>query len=196
MKEGFLINFHQLLYQNRSPGISHSSHRLLWCSAWRSELLYAAMRMVAGSHPRCHSVRITYRPRAALRLLRSLRISHNKFLLANKEILKSLNHISYSVWDLNLLPIFSTLQKQNKKTSTHDLPRQCFSNGSGNLGNLSSNKEMQPETNLLNLDYLLKLNLYYTTTRSPLMVHFVALYIMPHSNQTYNLVVNLFSPEY
>ena len=36
-----------------------------------------------------HSVRMTYRPSAALRLLGSLRISHNKFLQANKEILKS-----------------------------------------------------------------------------------------------------------
>ena len=34
-----------------------------------------------------HSVRMTYRPSAALRLLGSLRISHNKFLLANKWIL-------------------------------------------------------------------------------------------------------------
>ena len=31
-----------------------------------------------------HSVRMTYRPSAALRLLGSLRISHNKFLRANK----------------------------------------------------------------------------------------------------------------
>ena len=34
-----------------------------------------------------HSVRMTYRPSAALRLLGSLRISHNKFLRANKWIL-------------------------------------------------------------------------------------------------------------
>ena len=34
-------------------------------------------------HP-CHSVRMTYRPSAALRLIRGLRISHNKFLRANK----------------------------------------------------------------------------------------------------------------
>ena len=34
-----------------------------------------------------HSVRMTYRPSAALRLLGSLRISHDKFLRANKWIL-------------------------------------------------------------------------------------------------------------
>ena len=34
-----------------------------------------------------HSVRMIYRPSAALRLLGSLRISHNKFLLVNKWIL-------------------------------------------------------------------------------------------------------------
>ena len=34
-----------------------------------------------------HSVRMTYRPSAALRLVGSLRISHNKFLWANKWIL-------------------------------------------------------------------------------------------------------------
>ena len=46
---------------------------------------YATMRMVAGFAPHArHSVRMTYRPSAALRLLGSLRISHNKFLRANK----------------------------------------------------------------------------------------------------------------
>ena len=45
---------------------------------------YAAMHMVAvRARPR-HSVRMTYRPSAALLLLGSLRISHNKFLRANK----------------------------------------------------------------------------------------------------------------
>ena len=34
-----------------------------------------------------HSVRLTYRPNAVLRVLRSLRISHNKFLQASKWIL-------------------------------------------------------------------------------------------------------------
>ena len=42
----------------------------------------------------CHSVRMTYRPSAALWLLRSLRISHNKFLWANKWILPSPHNIS------------------------------------------------------------------------------------------------------
>ena len=34
----------------------------------------------------CHSMKMTYRPSAALQLLGSLRISHNKFLPANKWI--------------------------------------------------------------------------------------------------------------
>ena len=37
--------------------------------------------------PACHSVRMTYRPSTALRLLGSLWISHNKFLPVNKWIL-------------------------------------------------------------------------------------------------------------
>ena len=46
------------------------------------------MRMVSGSRPHArHSVRMTYRPSPALGLLGSLRISHNKFLQANKWIL-------------------------------------------------------------------------------------------------------------
>ena len=66
----------------------HTYHcHLLWRSTYRSELQYAAMRMVAGSCRPRHSMRLTCRPSAALRLLGSLRISHNKFLQANKWIL-------------------------------------------------------------------------------------------------------------
>ena len=61
--------------------------------AVRSAASSYAMRMVAGcppppppTRPR-HSVGMTYRPSAALRLLGSLRISHNKFLRGNKWIL-------------------------------------------------------------------------------------------------------------
>ena len=46
---------------------------------------YAAMRMVASSRPNArHSVRMTYRPSTALRLLRGFKISHNKFLQTNE----------------------------------------------------------------------------------------------------------------
>ena len=52
--------------------------------AVRSELLCSnAYGDWFAPRPR-HSVRMTYRPSAALRLLGSLRISHNKFLRANK----------------------------------------------------------------------------------------------------------------
>ena len=58
--------------------------RLLWRSAWRGELLCS--NAYGGWFAPCarHSLRMTNRPNTALRLLGSLRISHNKFLQANK----------------------------------------------------------------------------------------------------------------
>ena len=58
---------------------------LAHCIARRVPMQQCVWRLV-HAHAR-HSVRMTYRPSAALRLLGSLRISHNKFLPANKWIL-------------------------------------------------------------------------------------------------------------
>ena len=60
------------------------------CLSLGGDKVCGAVRRAASSYggwfvprPR-HSVRMTYRPSTALRLLGSLRISHNKFLRANK----------------------------------------------------------------------------------------------------------------
>ena len=53
------------------------------CVARRAPICSNAYGGRFAPHPR-HSVRMTYRPSAALRLLRSLRISHNNFLRASK----------------------------------------------------------------------------------------------------------------
>ena len=74
------------------------------------ELLYAAIRMVAGSHPCSYSVRMTYRPSAALRMLGSLRISKNKFLQANKRILL----LPYVTETLHIIYVFSAYPINSK----------------------------------------------------------------------------------
>ena len=58
------------------------------CSVWRAPMQQCVWWLVHACIR--HSVRKTYRPSATLRLLRSLRISHNRFLRANKWILESL----------------------------------------------------------------------------------------------------------
>ena len=63
-----------------------SGSRLPWRSAYCGELL-CSNAYGGWFAPRAHhSVRMTYRLSAVLRLLGSLRISHNKFLWANKWI--------------------------------------------------------------------------------------------------------------
>ena len=59
------------------------------CVVWRAPLCSNEYGCWFAPRPR-HCMRITYKPSAALRLLRSIRISHNKFLRANKWILRFL----------------------------------------------------------------------------------------------------------
>ena len=64
-------------------GCLSGSSPVAQCVARRAPICSNAYGGWLAPRPR-HSVRMTYRPSAALRLLGSLRISHNKFLRANK----------------------------------------------------------------------------------------------------------------
>ena len=63
-----------------------ASSPMAQCVAQRAPICSNAYGGWFAPRPR-HCVRMTYRPSAALRLLGSVRISHNKFLRANKWIL-------------------------------------------------------------------------------------------------------------
>ena len=65
---------------------AYMSSPVAQCIVWRAPVCSNAYGGWFMPRPR-HCVRLTYRPSAALRLLGSLRISHNKFLWFNKGIL-------------------------------------------------------------------------------------------------------------
>ena len=73
---------------NADKGVNESSP-VAQCVARRAPICSNVYGGWFAPRPR-QSVRMTYRPSAALWLLGSLRISHNKFLLANKWILSYL----------------------------------------------------------------------------------------------------------
>ena len=70
-----------------------------------------------------YSVRLTYKSNTALWLLESLRISHNKFLLANKWILiLSLFSFFHVLWKDTRTPSVNTQSEMDKNISAYNPP--------------------------------------------------------------------------
>ena len=82
----FILQGHRIPWNISAVCIRDISSPVAQCVARRAPMQQCAYGGWFPPRPR-HSVRMTYRPSAALRLLGSLRISHNKFLRTNKWIL-------------------------------------------------------------------------------------------------------------